>query len=56
MTEARLKEPRFAVEGNYCVAVLPHEKLARPEELIMEYLESNDEITNRIARELTGIQ
>lgn len=56
MTEARLKEPRFSVEGNYFVAVLPHDKLARPEELVMEYLESHAEITNKVARDLTGIQ
>ena len=56
MLEARLKEPRFAVDGNYFVVTLPHERLARPEEVVMEYLESNSEITNKIARDLTGIQ
>lgn len=56
MIEARLKEPKFAIDGNYFVATLPHERLARPEELIMEYLDGHDEITNRIARSLTGIQ
>lgn len=56
MTEARLREPKFSVEGNYFLAVLPHERLARPEELVMEYLVVNDQITNKIARELTGIR
>lgn len=56
MTEAKLREPKFSVEGNYFLAVLPHERLARPEELVMEYLASNAEITNKIARELTGIR
>ncbi|MFF2677663.1 ATP-binding protein [Arthrobacter koreensis] len=56
MTEAKLREPKFSVEGNYFLAVLPHERLARPEELVMEYLASNIEITNKIARELTGIR
>lgn len=56
MLEAKLKEPRFDVDGNYFVVTLPHERLARPEEVVMEYLESHSEITNKIARNLTGIQ
>ncbi|WP_411701015.1 ATP-binding protein [Conyzicola sp.] len=56
MMAARLKAPRYKVEGNYFIATLPHERLARPEELIMEYLAAHEEITNRTARELTGIQ
>lgn len=56
MAAARLREPRFSVDGNYFVAVLPHERLARPEELVLEYLASHDEITNKIARGLSGIQ
>ncbi|GAB2769388.1 hypothetical protein GCM10027020_23260 [Nocardioides salsibiostraticola] len=55
MAAARLREPRFAIDGNAFVAVLPHERLARPEEIVMEYLVTHDEITNRIARGLTGI-
>ncbi|AQP52091.1 ATP-binding protein [Tessaracoccus flavescens] len=56
MLEAKLKEPRFDVSGNYFTATLPHERLARPEEIVLEYLETHDEITNAIARGLTGIQ
>lgn len=56
MLEAKLREPRFAVEGNYFVATLPHERLARPEEIVLEYLQGHGEITNKIARDLTGIQ
>lgn len=55
MAAARLREPRFSVQGNYFVAVLPHERLARPEEIVMEYLASHQEITNKIGRSLTGI-
>lgn len=55
MAAARLREPRFSVEGNYFVAVLPHERLARPEEIVMEYLGTHAEITNKIGRSLTGI-
>ena len=38
------------------LVVIPHESLASPEELVLEYLEDHDEITNRIARDLTGIK
>lgn len=56
MAEARLRPPKFAVEGNYFIATLPHERLARPEEIVLEYLASHPEITNFIGRGLTGIQ
>jgi ATP-dependent DNA helicase RecG len=55
MKEAKLKEPIFETTGNSFVVILGHAPLARPHELVMKYLETNDEITNRIARELTGI-
>jgi ATP-dependent DNA helicase RecG len=32
-----------------------HDKLASPEESVMDYLANHDEINNRTARELTGI-
>lgn len=56
MKEAKLKAPEFRFEGNYFVVRIGHTPLARPEELILEYLETHDEITNRAAREITGIQ
>jgi ATP-dependent DNA helicase RecG len=55
MKQAKLKEPVFAVEGNYFLPTLAHTPLARPEELVMEYLAHHDEITNRIGRDLCGI-
>jgi ATP-dependent DNA helicase RecG len=55
MKEAKLKEPTFVTTGNTFVVTLGHAPLARPHELVMDYLDSNPEITNRIARELTGI-
>ncbi|WP_246528035.1 ATP-binding protein [Pseudarthrobacter albicanus] len=56
MKEAKLKAPEFRFEGNYFVVKIGHTPLARPEELILEYLESHPEITNRVARDITGIQ
>ncbi|MGW4648112.1 RNA-binding domain-containing protein [Kitasatospora sp. NPDC004289] len=56
MKAAKLKEPQFVVEDNAFVVVLAHTPLARPEELILEYLGNNEEISNRTARSLTGIE
>ncbi|MFF5674338.1 ATP-binding protein [Streptomyces hygroscopicus] len=56
MAEAKLKAPKFYVEGNYFVVNLGHTPLARPHEIVMEYLENHEEIRNAIGRTLTGIQ
>ena len=56
MRNLRLKEPIFLEPENAVVVVIRHEKLASAEDIIMEYLQNNDMITNRVAREMTGIQ
>lgn len=56
MLEAKLKEPQFTIEGNYFVVRLGHTPLGRPEEIVLEYLETHDEITNSIVKQLTGIR
>jgi ATP-dependent DNA helicase RecG len=55
MLAAKLKEPTFAIEGTYFIATLGHTPLARPHEIVMEYLGSHEEITYAVARSLTGI-
>ncbi len=56
MEKLRLKKPIF-VEGDGSVTVtLRHESLASPEQIVLEYLKSEPEITNQIARDLTGIK
>jgi len=55
MADARLKAPIFALEDNYLVVRIEHTPLARPQEIVMEYLRSHSEITNRLPRQLTGI-
>jgi len=55
MAEAKLKAPKFKIDGGYFIAELGHTPLARPQEIVMEYLESHAEVTNSIARSLTGI-
>jgi ATP-dependent DNA helicase RecG len=51
----KLKPPVIEQSGGYVKVVLRHEPLATPEEIIVEYLQENDQITNRIARELCFI-
>lgn len=56
MEKLRLKKPVF-IEGDGSVTVtLKHESLASPEQIVLEYLKSEPEITNQIARDLTGIK
>lgn len=56
MEALRLKPPIVNEKENSVLVVIPHESLASPEELVLEYLEDHDEITNRIARDITGIK
>jgi ATP-dependent DNA helicase RecG len=55
MAEAKLQQPRFHVDENTFVVVLGHQPLARPQEIVLEYLSTNAEITNSIGRSITGI-
>ncbi|MEZ5265244.1 MAG: ATP-binding protein [Acidimicrobiales bacterium] len=55
MHEARLQPPDFMVDSSSFVVSIRHAPLARPHEIVLKYLESNSEITNRIGNELTGI-
>lgn len=56
MNKLRLKEPTIKNQENSVLVTLKHESLGSPEQLVIEYLESNETITNAIARELTGIR
>jgi hypothetical protein len=42
--------------NNAVVVHIRHDPLATPEQTVMDYLENHPEITNRVARELTGIR
>jgi ATP-dependent DNA helicase RecG len=55
MRKLRLKEPSIEETDSSVVVEIRHETLASPEEAVMEYLESHDEIQNRDARKITGI-
>jgi ATP-dependent DNA helicase RecG len=56
MKEFGLKDPVISEEGNYLKVVLPHLPLAAPTVAIMDFLRTHKEITNRHARDITGIK
>lgn len=56
MKEFGLKDPEIFERGNYVVVRLPHTPLATPGEAILKFLEGHENITNRQAREITGIK
>jgi ATP-dependent DNA helicase RecG len=55
MQKLRLKPPVIVETDNSVVVSIKHDPLASPEESVMDYLANHAFITNRIARELTGI-
>jgi ATP-dependent DNA helicase RecG len=55
MRDMKLKPPLISQAGGSVKVILRHEPLATPEELILEYLQKNEQITNRIAREICFI-
>lgn len=56
MKEWKLREPVVSIDGNNVKVVIPHLPLAKPSELILEFLLKNDRVTNKQAREITGIR
>lgn len=55
MQKLRLKPPLIEEKENSVLVTIRHDPLASPEESVMDYLQNHRQITNRIARELTGI-
>lgn len=56
MSDWKLKKPIIEERNNYVVVTLPHVPLAKPSELIIEFLSKSSQITNKQAREITGIR
>ena len=56
MTKLRLKVPEILETDNSVLVIIRHEKLASPEELVIEYLQSHETIKNSEARKVTGIK
>jgi len=55
MKKLKLRDPIIRQTDNAVVVEIRHQRLGSPEEIIMDYLNSNEEITNKRVRELTGI-
>lgn len=55
MKSHKLKPPVISGSPTSVLVKIGHEQLASPEEMIIEYLQNNDEVTNARVRELTGI-
>jgi len=55
MQRLRLKPPIIEETDNSVLVRIKHDPLASPEETVMDYLQNHQTITNRTARELTGI-
>ncbi len=56
MRKLRLQDPEITEKDNSVLVIIKHQSLASPEDIVMEYLNNNEEITNRVGRELTGIK
>ncbi|MFZ6759131.1 ATP-binding protein [Undibacterium sp. Ji50W] len=56
MDKLRLKKPIISEKDDSVLVILRHESLGSPEQLVMEYLEKHDEISNSTGREITGIK
>lgn len=56
MKEFGLKSPVIEEHGNYLKVTLPHLPLAAPTVAIMDFLVGHDQITNKQARDITGIK
>lgn len=56
MKEWGLKNPDISEERGYVKVVLPHTPLAKPTELILNFLTNHESISNRQARDITGIK
>jgi ATP-dependent DNA helicase RecG len=56
MNKLRLKEPIISERENAVMIVLRHESLGSPEQLVIEYVQTHEEITNALGRDLTGIK
>lgn len=55
MREMKLKPPIISQDGAYVKVILKHEALATPEELILEFLATHNQIRNREARDICFI-
>lgn len=56
MEQLRLKPPVIIENETSVLVKIRHESLGSPEELVLQYMENHYEITNKEARDITGIK
>lgn len=56
MRKIRLKDPQIQELENSVLVQIWHERLSSPAQIVMDYLEIHETITNSIGREITGIR
>lgn len=56
MKDWKLQPPTIAETGNAVIVTIPHTPLAKPEALVMDFINRHGTITNKQGRELTGIK
>jgi len=55
MKDLKLQPPVIEDKRTSVLVSIRHQRLASPEEMILEYLQNHDEISNSVVRKLTGI-
>lgn len=56
MNKLRLKAPEIIETENSVIVYIRHERLASPEDMVIEFLNNHEEITNSQGRQITGIK
>lgn len=56
MRKIRLKEPKIFEKESSVIVEIVHERLSSPAQIVMDYLETHETITNAIGRDITGIR
>nr|WP_246711525.1 ATP-binding protein [Rhizobium leguminosarum] len=56
MRRIRLKDPEIVQKDNSVVVYIRHTRLSSPAQIVMEYLDAHETITNQMGREITGIR
>ena len=56
MRKIRLQDPEVVELENAVVVYIRHQRLASPHQIVLEYLDNNESITNQKGREITGIR
>lgn len=56
MRKLRLKDPEILERQSSVTVLILHQRLASPEDLVMEFLRTTGEITNRQARDICGVR